>query len=135
MRAPRRNPALWIVLITLAVASGLGSRRFGRWLPGVVAAYAGDTLWALVAFLCIGLILPRASTWAVAMLAMSSSALIEISQLYKAPWIDSIRRTKLGGLSLGFDFVWSDLTCYAAGVGPGILIEHANRHLRPTPGS
>ena len=48
-RRRKRNPLLWVVMIALVVALGLGSRRFGRSLPGFVAAYAGDTLWALVA--------------------------------------------------------------------------------------
>ena len=39
------------------------------------------------------------------------------------PWIDSIRHTTLGGLVLGFGFLWSDLACYAAGVGLGVTIE------------
>ena len=119
----RRPPVLRIVLIAVVVALGLGSRRFGPSLPGFVAAYAGDTLWAVVAFLGIGLIRPRASTARVALLAMAFSALIEISQLYHAPWIDSIRGTRLGGLVLGFGFVWSDLACYALGVGLGVAIE------------
>jgi Protein of unknown function (DUF2809) len=127
MPETRRNPLTWLVLIALVVALGLGSRRLGRSLPWVVAAYAGDTLWALVAFLGIGLVLPRASTWRVALLAMCFSVLIEMSQLYHAPWIDSIRHTTLGGLVLGFDFVWSDLACYAVGVGIGMLIE-GTRH-------
>jgi hypothetical protein len=127
MRARRRNRALWIVLILLTVALGLGSRRYAASLPGVVAAYAGDTLWATVAFLGIGLLLPRASTWRVALLAMSLSVLVEVGQMFHAPWIDSIRRTRLGGLILGYDFVWSDLACYAAGVALGILIERISR--------
>ena len=90
-----------------------------------MAAYAGDTLWALVAFLGIGLLLPRASTWRVAALAMSFSVMIEVSQLYHAPWIDSIRGTTLGALVLGHGFLWSDLACYAVGVGIGVLIEEA----------
>ena len=100
-----------------------------------MAAYAGDTLWATAAFLGFGLALPRASTWAVALLVMSFSVLVEVSQLYKVPWLDSIRRTTIGGLILGFDFVWSDLVCYTAGVGLGILIELAVPHRRHTPGS
>jgi hypothetical protein len=119
----KRSPVHWLALIALTVALGLGSRRFGPYLPEFVAAYAGDTLWALAAFLGIGLILPRASTRTIAMLAMAFSAIIEVGQLYHAPWIDSIRRTTLGGLVLGFDFVWSDLACYAAGVGLGMLVE------------
>ena len=55
--------------------------------------------------------------------------------MYHAPWIDSIRRTTPGGLVLGFDFVWSDLACYAVGVGLGILIEPASPHDRSAPGT
>jgi len=58
------------------------------------------------------------------MLAMAFSVAIELSQLYHAPWIDSIRHTTLGGLILGFGFVWSDLICYAVGVGLGLAIEN-----------
>jgi hypothetical protein len=110
-------------LIALAVVLGLGSRRFGHSLPGFVAAYAGDTLCALVAFLFIGLVMPRASTSRVALLALSFSAVTEVSHLYHAPWIDSIRHTTPGGLILGFGFLWSDLACYTVGVGLGVLGE------------
>jgi hypothetical protein len=113
-----------VTLIGSAVILGIGSRRYGEHLPGFVAAYAGDTLWAFVAFLGIGLLLPRAPTWAIAFLAMSFSVLIELSQLYHAPWIDSIRRTTLGGLVLGYGFLWSDLACYAVGIGLGVIIEY-----------
>lgn len=97
-------------------------------LPGIVATYAGDTFWALVAFLGIGLLLPRASTWRVALLAMSFSATIEVSQLYHAPWIDSIRRTTVGGLVLSYGCLWSDLACYTVGVGTGMLAELTGLH-------
>jgi hypothetical protein len=46
-----------------------------------------------------------------------------MSQLYHAPWIDSNRGTTLGALVLGHGFVWSDLACYAVGVGLGASIE------------
>lgn len=131
----RRRPLPWIAGIALVVALGLGSRRHAGLLPGFVAAYAGDTLWALAAFLGVGLLLPRAATWRVALLAMAFSALVEVSQLYHAPWIDAIRRTRLGGLVLGFDFVWSDLACYAVGVGLGILIERVGLRDRSPPTS
>jgi hypothetical protein len=131
----RRNRIIWSSLVALAAALGLGSRRFGAYLPGVVTAYAGDILWALAAFLGIGLLLPGASTRRVALLAMIVSLLVEIGQLYKAPWIESVRRTTLGGLALGFDFAWGDLACYATGVGLGLLIELAVLHRRPAPGT
>jgi hypothetical protein len=133
IRRGRRAPLLGIALIALAAILGIGSRCFASSLPGFVAAYAGDTLWALAAFLVVGLVVPRASTWRVAVLAMSFSVVIEVSQLYHAPWIDSIRRTTLGGLILGYDFVGSDLACYAVGVGLGIVIELTSLHDRSGP--
>ena len=123
MPETRRNPLTWLVLIDLTAFLGIGSRRFGHSLPGFVAAYAGDTLWALVAFLGIGLIPPRVSTWRVAALAMSLSVMIEVGQLYHAPWIDLIRGTTLSALVLGHGFLWSDLACYVAGIVLGILVE------------
>jgi hypothetical protein len=119
----RRNPLFQIALIALGAALGIGSRRYAHALPGLVATYAGDTLWALAAFAGIGLLLPRSSTRTIALLAMAVSVAVELSQLYHAPWIDSIRQTTLGGLILGFGFLWSDLACYAAGVGLGVCAE------------
>ncbi len=39
----------------------------------------------------------------------------ETLQLYQAPWIQAIRHTKIGGLLLGFGFLWSDIICYFIG--------------------
>jgi glycopeptide antibiotics resistance protein len=123
MRRSRRNPFVWTALIIVVIALGLGSRRFGHSLPVFVATYAGDTLWALVVFLGIGLLVPKTSKWRVAALAVSFSVMIEMSQLYHAPWIDSIRGTTLGALILGQGFLWGDLACYFAGIGLGVILD------------
>jgi uncharacterized protein DUF2809 len=123
MRGSRRNPMVQIILMALVCVLGIGSRRYPLVLPGFIGAYTGDALWALAAFLGIGLILPKTSTRTVACLAIAFSVAIEISQLYHAPWIDSIRQTTLGGLILGFGFLWSDLACYAVGVGLGVMTD------------
>lgn len=128
----RRRPVwLWFGLIGLACALGIGSRRFGDRLPAFVAAYAGDALWALAAFLGIGLAWRRASTWAVAMAALGVSFGVEVSQLYRAPWIDAVRGTTVGALLLGHGFLWSDLVCYVVGVMAGVGIEVMMAGLRP----
>jgi hypothetical protein len=123
MRSRRRHPLAQIGLLALTIVLGLGSRRFGSVLPGFVASYGGDTFWALALFLFLGLILPGMTTGSVAALALAVSLLVELSQLYHAPWIDSVRQTTIGGLVLGFGFLWSDLVCYAAGVGQGVALE------------
>jgi hypothetical protein len=101
MNRRRRNPLVQITLIAVTVVLGIGSRHYAHASPELIAAYAGDTLWALAAFAGIGLVLPRASTRTVALLAMILSIAVELSQLYHAPWIDSIRPTTLGGANPG----------------------------------
>ncbi len=123
MRTPHRHPMGSLILLALAGALGVGSRRFAGHLPYLLATFAGDTLWALALFLFLGLVLPWVATARVAAVAFALSTLVELSQLYHAPWIDAIRQTTLGGLILGFGFLWSDLVCYAVGIALGVMLE------------
>src|SRR5262249_37701550 len=119
---PERHPLPWMILIALTCLLGLFSRRFAGHLPGFVARYAGDTLWALALFLFLGLIRPRTATERLAVIALILSLSVEISQLYHAPSIDAIRQTTLGGLLLAFGFLWRDLACYTAGCPLGMVL-------------
>ena len=119
----RRRWTRSALVIAVVAALGLGSRKFARTLPWFFATYAGDTLWALAAFLGIGLLRLSLSTRDAAILALLFSLAIELSQLYHAPWIDAVRSTTLGGLVLGFGFLWSDLACYAVGVALGMMLD------------
>jgi len=101
---------------------GLLSRKISG-LPKIIELYSGDILWALMVFLIIAFIFNKKSTIFIISWAIIFSYSIEISQLYHAPWIDSIRNTTLGGLILGFGFLWSDLICYTIGIIIGIIIE------------
>ncbi|HZS06168.1 MAG TPA: DUF2809 domain-containing protein [Blastocatellia bacterium] len=118
-----RSRLIYALLCGFVIFLGLASRSRHIALPHFIADYAGDTLWALLVFLLIGFLMPRWSTRRVAMLAAGFSLLIEVSQLYHAPWIDAIRRTRIGGLVLGYGFLWSDLACYAVGVACGAFAE------------
>jgi hypothetical protein len=98
------------------IAAGLGSRAYPTALPDIIARYAGDTLWAAMVFWLLALVCRR---WRTALIAAASFAIavaVETSQTYHAPWIDEIRETRIGGLLLGSDFLWSDLVCYALGI-------------------
>ncbi len=110
------------LLIVGVMLLGLASRRFFGDIP-FVRAYMGDALWALMVFFGFAFIFDRWSTKAVALAAILFSFGIEVGQLYHAPWIDELRATRLGGLILGFMFVWSDLLCYSAGVIVGVFME------------
>ena len=113
-RSPRpraRTRRVYLVSALGVLALGLGSRRFGASLPRFVAAYAGDTLWALMVFLGLGFVLPHVRLARRACIALAFAWAVEVSQLYHAPGIDALRHTRLGGLVLGFGFLWSDLVC------------------------
>lgn len=101
---------------------GLLSRKIEN-LPEIISSYSGDILWALMVFLIIAFIFNKKSTIFTISWVIIFSYSIEISQLYHAPWIDAIRNTTLGGLILGFGFLWSDLVCYTIGIIIGIIID------------
>lgn len=118
-----RRRITYIFLIFIAVILGLGSRYYSKSLPAWVEMYVGDTLWALNVFLILGFIFIRKSSLYLAIIALIFSFTIEVSQIYHAPWIDGIRAYRLGGLVLGYGFLWSDLICYIAGIAFGIFLE------------
>lgn len=102
---------------------GLASRRYQAILPEFVGEYSGDTLWAMMLFLLVSTLLAGRTVISRATISLVLAYLVEISQLYHAPWIDSIRSTTLGGLVLGFGFLWTDLACYTVGIIIGALAE------------
>ena len=102
---------------------GLASRRYQAALPKFVGEYAGDTLWALMLSLLVSTLVANRTVISRATMSLVLAFLVEISQLYHAPWIDSIRNTTLGGLVLGFGFLWTDLVCYTVGIIIGAVAE------------
>lgn len=118
-----RSRGVYSLLTVAVLLLGLASRRYSVWLPPFVHAYVGDVLWALMVFLGFAVLFKRQSTRTLAWLALLFSFGIEISQLYHAPWLDNLRATRLGGLVLGFGFLWTDLLCYSVGIAVGVLLD------------
>jgi len=121
----RRSRLGYLAAASLVVVMGLASRRYAAALPSFLARYAGDTLWAVMVFVLIGVLSARWSTGRVAAAALATSYGVELSQLYHAPWIDSVRATRLGALVLGYGFLWSDIVCYTVGVAVCVAVERA----------
>ena len=126
-----RTRFVYLIGATVVVIAGLASRRYRGQLPVLLAEYAGDTLWALMLFLLVSTLLPGRPIKTRAAASLALAFLVEISQLYRAPWIDSIRQTTLGGLVLGFGFLWTDLVCYSVGTVTGSLTEWGIRRFGP----
>lgn len=112
----KRNRISYSLLFLLTIALGLLSRRLDYLLPNCIDLILGDATWAMMIFVCAGVIFNQYSTIRVAIISIVFCFAIELSQLYHAPWIDAIRNTTLGALVLGFGFLWSDVLAYSIGI-------------------
>ncbi|NKX15328.1 DUF2809 domain-containing protein [Bacillus cereus] len=119
----KRNRVVYALFTIVVIILGLSSRNFAFALPHLLYDYLGDALWALMIFTGFGFLFPKTETKKLAFISLMFCYGIEASQLYHAEWIDSIRTTTLGGLVLGYGFLWSDLVAYTIGVGVGVLCE------------
>ncbi|MDO3643757.1 DUF2809 domain-containing protein [Mucilaginibacter sp. L3T2-6] len=113
-----KTKSTYFVLIIATIALGLLSRHVNG-----IPLFIGDILWGLMVYFIVRfLLIGKKIKWAVAVSLIFSYS-IEASQLYQAHWINNIRHTIIGGLILGYSFLWSDMLCYTAGIGVGALID------------
>lgn len=111
----------WGALALVCIPLGLATRPLKRHVDSLGSAL-GDALWALLVFALIGAFFPRLSWRAQAALALGIAWLVEVSQLWHAPWLEAVRHNKLGALAVGGSFSFGDLGCYAVGVAVGAVL-------------
>jgi hypothetical protein len=115
----RRSRLLCAIFAGAVIALGLASRTNSSPFPSALGKYPGDALWALMVFALFAALWRASSTPRIALAALGLCCLVEFAQLYKAPWIDAVRDTTLGGLVLGSQFNPLDLVAYAVGIMVG----------------
>ncbi len=121
--ARNRNRAYYAVAVVITIAAGLTSRHFPQYLPACLGKYPGDTLWALMVFLGLGIVFRKASSIRLGLGALVFSFAIETLKLYQPPWLENIRQTLPGQLVLGRGFFWQDFVAYTIGVLMGLVAE------------
>lgn len=126
----KRSRLFYLLMIFIVICLGLLSRRMTNYIPDIIDLFLGDSLWALMVYLFIRMLFKNWTSKKVVVAGILFCFVIEFSQLYHDEWIDIIRRTTLGGLILGYGFLWSDLAAYLLGIGFGIVIDGiAQKHL------
>lgn len=110
------------------ILAGLGVRKLAASFPCFLTAYLPDAIWGAMVFCLFGILLPHAPIRQTVFSLLFSYA-IECSQLYHAPWIDTVRTTVLGHLVLGSGFLASDLVCYTVGIAVALSARHLFRML------
>lgn len=122
-----RSRSLFLDFAVVTILLELASRQFRPELPWFISEYAGDTLWAAMVYFIAAMIWRNARTGRLTAGAFGFSVAVELSQLYQATWINALRATRLGGLVLGHEFLWSDLVCYAVGVALAVGVDSLAR--------
>jgi hypothetical protein len=105
------------------IVLGLAVHFFGSGLAAAPRDVIGDVLWAAMIAWWIGAIAPRSPLRVRAIVAIGFCFAVELSQLYNTPWLDSLRHTTIGLLTLGTGFDPRDLLAYATGVLIAALME------------
>ena len=96
-------------------------------MPGILAEYTGDALYACAAFGGFALLLTGHQTRTLAVLAFVSCALVEFAQLLSWPWLRDLRATTPGRLLLGSGFKWADMLAYLIGVLAAATVDRMAR--------
>ena len=125
------NRSLYVIAMAAVIVAGLWWRSAANPVSPFWHKYGGDALWALLIFLGFRCVLIRAPILRVMLVSLALCFAVEFSQLYHAPWIDSIRNTRLGALTLGSTFNAPDLIAYAVGVALGGVIETVRQRRLP----
>lgn len=107
--------------MALLIALGLLSRRYP--LPGILAEYTGDALYATAAYAGYALFWPRGPSRAVALLAFASCLAVELSQAVNISFMNDLRSTTVGAMLLGAGFKWPDLLAYLVGISGAVAVD------------
>ncbi len=116
------NKLHYCLLTTATLLIGYFSRQNSQ-AGTFIHDYAGDALWAGMIYFGFRFLIPKSPLKTSVLYTFLFTYCIEISQLYQADWINAIRHTKLGGLVLGFGFLWSDLLMYTIGIASAFLLD------------
>ncbi len=107
---------LWFFgIVVMGSIIGILSRSSLIQIPEFFSLYTGDTIWAFTAYYLIAFLFPKMKAKYRFLSAISFSVFIELSQLLKYEWLESLREFKIVGLMIGYGFKWSDLLCYLVG--------------------
>ncbi len=125
---------LYFVTTSLVMIMGLLSRKFMFIFPKNIAPFIGDMFWAMMVYFGFRFLLPKLALLKSFNIALIFSFAIEISQLYQYDWINTIRKTTIGGLVLGHVFLWMDLISYTIGIIIAVIIDKALSHAKSNKG-
>lgn len=113
-----------VIAVILALLAGF-STRTNICPTKMLNLYTDMILTAGVVYFVSRIIVPFSPRWKNFLFVFLLLVVLEVSQLYHASWIDTLRVTSCGGAVLGHQFSVSDLVCYTLGSLVGWLVDWA----------
>jgi hypothetical protein len=104
------------------ILAGLTVHLGGGFLPPAVRDVLGDALWAMMMVWWIGVLAPQLPRRTSGLTAFAICVAVELSQLWRTPWLDAFRRTLPGHLVLGSGHDPRDFLAYAVGVLAALMM-------------
>jgi hypothetical protein len=120
----RKKVIFYFLLFLLTIPLGLATRYFPDYFPTIIKVYGGDILYASCLYFFLRMLFPSFSIFKTGSYSFLACIIIELQQLYKAPWIVGLRHTFPFGLVLGYEFVLSDCICYLIGSVLGVAVAY-----------
>ncbi len=114
----KKKRVVYFSLVCIVILLGLISRQLS-----FVPLFIGDLLWAVMMFFIVRVIFPERAPILIVFMSLILCYAVEISQLYQAEWINSIRQTLPGRLILGQGFLWTDIVSYTIGILLALFFE------------
>ena len=118
-----RNRIKVVSILLVVLGLGLSSRKFPVLFPALLGKYPGDALWAVAVYLSWAVLFPGTESRKLMWLALTTSFLVEASQIYHATWLDEFRSNAVAHLFLGSTFNTIDLVAYSAGIFTVFIID------------
>jgi len=106
-------------VMAVTLLAGLGMRFGSLGLPGFAVKYGGSTMWALMIYWVVALVLRGSGPGRVMVLAGMVATAVEFLKLYRTPSLDAFRGTLPGILLLGKYFSVWDIVAYWMAIGVG----------------
>ncbi|NDI98816.1 DUF2809 domain-containing protein [Flavobacterium sp. LaA7.5] len=119
-----KSRLIYIPVTLLTIPLGLLVRSKKAWFPDVVNLYAGDALYAFMMYYIVCAMYIKKNITFRAVTGLLICYIIELSQLYQADWLNTIRQTVLGKLILGSGFLYSDLLAYFTGIVAAATVDY-----------
>jgi Protein of unknown function (DUF2809) len=117
------NRLHYFIAVGITMLVGLMSRRFTEG-GDFIHDYVGDAIWAGMIYLGFRFLQPSKPLKFAIIATLGFCYAIEISQLNQSDWLNQLRSTTLGGLILGFGFLWSDFVMYTLGIFAAAFVDY-----------